>query len=63
MKCVLLCAFLWVAIHTRYWESSVCPRSVPFLRALGRLLQVYSPEESRHGYLISPKLGSGDGDT
>src|SRR5437870_3075362 len=30
MKCVLLCASLWVAIQTRYWERSVCPRiSVP----------------------------------
>src|SRR5208282_4701331 len=25
MKCVLLCASLWVAIRTSYWERSVCP--------------------------------------
>src|SRR5271157_1770949 len=26
MRCVLLCASLWVAIQTTYCERSVCPR-------------------------------------
>ena len=25
-ECVLLCASLWVAMQTSYWERSVCPR-------------------------------------
>src|ERR1039458_1341580 len=29
MRCVLLCAFLWVAMQASYWKRAVCPRISP----------------------------------